>query len=710
MKKILSSLFVVASFAGVSAQNNLCSTADPFCSSNQYSFPAGVNSGTAEAGPNYGCLGTQPNPAWYFMQVSQSGNIDITMQSTPLVDIDFICYGPFSSLANACSQLTAGNTVDCSYSTAATEFCNIPNAQVGEFYLLLITNYSNTTCNVNFSQTGGVGATDCSILAPTVSNNGPLCEGDLLQLSAATVPGAVTYTWTGPGNFSSTDQNPIINPATTANSGTYMLIVTDGVTTDTAFTTVTVYPVPTATLNYTDTICAGGQVQLQGSGSVPGPGNGLIYQYDLDNNGVYEITSSTGDTLISSYFVIAGNYTVGFRVTSPGGCYDELDFIVRVYANPAVELTANSLEVCRGTSINLLAESNIINPPSLPSTLVTFRWDYDADGILDANDPGTGTNTNKQSAQSVLYNTPGSYYAYVTVTTSGQCSGTDSVQVVVHDLPVAGFSSPDVCGGTDIVLTDSSVIGQPDYLTGYSWSISDANGVVYTDNTSLGDLQTGLSPGTYTATLIVTSDKGCADTVSSTFSVYPEPVADFSYIMSCFKHNTFISEASGGTEPFFLDWDVNGDGESDSDMPTFEYVFDDAQDQDVTFTVTDANNCVSDTTITVSVKDGVNNPEMPNVMALTSPVGNNKLDFEMFAPGFNDCIDYTIAIFNRWGIKVYEAVNNISNPDLNCNACFTGKTSTGSTLEPGTYYWVLRGSGDEGQYDIEKNGTLTIFE
>jgi hypothetical protein len=709
MKKLALILLLIVSYAGASAQNNLCSGADPFCTTQNYSFPAGVNSGTAEPGPNYGCLGTQPNPAWYFLQIAQAGPIDITMQSTPLVDIDFICYGPFSSLTGACNNLTAGNTVDCSYSTAATEYCNIPNAQVGEFYLLLITNYSNAVCDVNFSQTGGTGATDCSILAPPVSNNGPLCDGELLQLTAGTIPGA-TYTWSGPNGFSSTTQNPVINPATLSNSGTYMLIVSDGVTTDTSFTTVQIYPVPTAVVTYTDTLCAGGTVSLQGSGSAPGPGNNLLYQYDLDNNGVYEITASTGDTVMSSYFVIAGTYTVGFRVTSPGGCYDEVDFTIRVFANPTVTLNANPLEVCKGTEMNLSAIGNIIYPPSLPSPIDLFTWDFDHDGITDATDAGTGSNNSKTSIQSVNYTTPGIYNATVVVTSTGGCSGKDSIELIVHDQPQAGFTSSTVCLGQQTTLTDTSNVAAPDVIDSYSWTITDGGSYNYT--ASQGSVNLDLpTTGSYTATVIVVTNAGCSDTAQSTIQVYPQPVADFSFVTGCFSHNTLMDASTDGTEPYALAWDLNNDGINDtSGLEVFEYIFPDSSDQNVTLSLVDANGCKDTVTILVDVKGGVSDPLMPNMMKLSSALGNNKLDFQQFAPGFNDCIDYTIAIYNRWGTMIYEATNETTNPDLMCAGCFTGHTTTGSTIEPGTYYYVLRGIGNNGQYDIEKNGTITVFE
>ena len=79
------------------------------------------------------------------MRIDEPGNLDIHMYSTPSHDIDFDCWGPFDDMTDACDQLSCDNMVDCCYSTASTEHCHINNAQNGQYYILLITNYSNDT-------------------------------------------------------------------------------------------------------------------------------------------------------------------------------------------------------------------------------------------------------------------------------------------------------------------------------------------------------------------------------------------------------------------------------------------------------------------------------------------------------------------------------------------------------------------------------------
>lgn len=194
MKNIYILLLIICSvtFAGYS-QNNYCNTALPFTTGLVYTFPAGVNTGSAEAGPNYGCLLSQPNPAWYYMQVADSGPINIHLATSEAQDIDFICWGPFTSPTAPCvNQLTAnctscpnntdnptfypsGNLVDCSFSTSWQEDCNIPNAITGEWYIFMITNYSNLACNIVFTQTNatitGHGTTNYAIMSQSNIND-----------------------------------------------------------------------------------------------------------------------------------------------------------------------------------------------------------------------------------------------------------------------------------------------------------------------------------------------------------------------------------------------------------------------------------------------------------------------------------------------------------------------------------------------------------
>tara|TARA_B100001758_G_C18416180_1_gene619921 strand:+ start:2813 stop:6766 length:3954 start_codon:yes stop_codon:yes gene_type:complete len=131
------------------------------------SYPAST-SGTATApGASFVCPGGSPitlNGAFFYFEVGTAGDIDLVMDPVdpftgallpPPQDLDFICWGPFNSTAVMCTQLQAVNRVDCSFSTATSETCNITGANVGDIYVIEVSNWasSGTTpnaCNIQF--------------------------------------------------------------------------------------------------------------------------------------------------------------------------------------------------------------------------------------------------------------------------------------------------------------------------------------------------------------------------------------------------------------------------------------------------------------------------------------------------------------------------------------------------------------------------------
>jgi gliding motility-associated-like protein len=178
------------------AQGVNCADMDPICTDVGATFTANTGT-TAEPGNDYGCLLTQPNPSWYYFEISNAGNIDMSLSAPS--DIDYVIWGPYPNLAAAqanCGTLGSGNIVDCSYSATANETPSITGAQVGEVYIMLITNYANAVQNVTLTQTGGTGATDCSIVA------NPPCFMSFFEANiSACDPATDTYDVTGVIDF-----------------------------------------------------------------------------------------------------------------------------------------------------------------------------------------------------------------------------------------------------------------------------------------------------------------------------------------------------------------------------------------------------------------------------------------------------------------------------------------------------------------------------
>lgn len=312
MKRILLLFLFIYQINNSYSQSSTCITATPFCTATSITYPASVNNGSGPVGPNYACLGSQPNPAYFYCKAVTGGNLTINLTNSSSVDIDYICWGPFTSAATGCaSGLTAGAT-SCSYSSSANETCIIPNMQPGEFYILMITNYSNQPTNITFSVTAGTASISCEEVCITHAYyNTPLCVDGTLQLLATDHLGQGDYTWSGPNGFSSTQQNSIQNNVTVNSSGYYF-----------------VNYVLDSSCNYTDSVL----VHVDTCGMLIG----RVYS-DANNNCSYDssesyianaqIKLSQNNTLVSwawtdaygyYYFdVPIGSYTIEF-VASPG--------------------------------------------------------------------------------------------------------------------------------------------------------------------------------------------------------------------------------------------------------------------------------------------------------------------------------------------------------------------------------------------------------
>ena len=122
--------------------------------------------------------------------------------------------------------------VDCSYSTSSKEFCYIPEAKTGEWYLFLVTNYSQKPGTISFEKTSGSATTNCKIIVDAMTV-GPVCEGESFELDVNNAPENATFLWTGPNGFVSTEKNPTISNATQENAGIYTVVmVSNGVSSD----------------------------------------------------------------------------------------------------------------------------------------------------------------------------------------------------------------------------------------------------------------------------------------------------------------------------------------------------------------------------------------------------------------------------------------------------------------------------------------------
>lgn len=473
MRKLLLFLFIVFSMTinSFSQNGSNCISAEPFCSDQSYSFPMGTGT-SSEAGPDYGCLYSQPNPYWYYLQVDQSGNITIYMESPTGNDIDFICWGPFASPTAPCTaQLTATNTVDCSYSSLEYETCNISSALTGQYYLMLITNYSNATGDIVFNQTdfgqSGAGSTDCSIITPcnisSVSTNVSACAP---ATNTYSVSGSVTFNdqpstgqliVTNSCTGSSVTMNaPFLSPASYSFSGiqsnSASCTITASFTDASACTFNTTYVAPPAcspcitSAGLDQTLCG-----LTTTLSATENPTDINTHWNVTPGISFSDINSPTSTITAS---LPGTYVLTWNATNNVGfsCTDDVTILFNQIPTSTFTISPTS---CFGDNATITYTGNA-------SSTSTYIW-----GWTNA----TFTPGNGQGPQIGSWSTTGNQVVTLSVIENG-CTSilTSSVNTLIPTTLISSVTSTNVnCyGATTGTATVTQIGGTPPYS--YQWS------------------------------------------------------------------------------------------------------------------------------------------------------------------------------------------------------------------------------------------------
>jgi hypothetical protein len=554
---LLFNLFVNVLFAQPwrDGQNYTCETASPFCTGTQYAFPAGVNAGYGQPGPCYDCLINTPNPAWYYLKVANPGNLIIEMQSEPPRDIDFCAWGPFNNL-NCCDQLFCYKVVSCSYGGSSAETCTIPNGLSGQYYMFVITNISNLPCNIIFTQTGGTGTTDCTILPPPCSNNSPICVGQTLQLNAASVLSA-TYHWSGPDGFSSGAQNPAIPDAQLINAGDYYLHLTiNGIPdNDSSKTTAYIYQ-PVADAGNDTIIQNGVFTTLHGSAS---QGSGS-YQYHWEPANLLidpDIASPTTVNLFS---------TTLFTVTATDNAAncDVQDMVTVFVAGGALAVNAVAipLTICSGQTTQLQSFG------SGGTGNYTYSWSGPGGFISNLQNP---------SVQPPVTST------YTIMVNDGFNTASNTVTVNVDQLPVADPGvNQSIPNGTYTFLDGSVTGGTSNYF--FSWAPTDK-----LINPNVQQPQTTILTATTVYSLTVTDlVTNCVSNNPANVSIEvtggplnANPVATPGWICRGDTAQLHASAGGGNVGYYQYEWNSNPSGFSSSEAEPYVYPV-----ENTTYTVT----------------------------------------------------------------------------------------------------------------------------
>ncbi|MGC1471988.1 MAG: gliding motility-associated C-terminal domain-containing protein [Psychroserpens sp.] len=465
--------------------NIICENAENFCAEAGGALTTSNIIGIPDP-TDIACLSSAPNPTWNILQIGDSGVIEIEIAQTDAagggLDVDFVLWGPFVSVEDACGNLDFGcptpddcpnnvgfgsdpnfypfgNIVDCSYSGAAIENLTIDNALAGEIYILLVTNFSDDPGTISISQTNTGDDDDGNITAEIEVDLGAdqnFCGFETFVLNADS-PFADTYEWYADGFIIDGETEASL---TVSETNTYTVIAYDEQCDAQAQDSITVVfgdevvsnPVPdivTCDDASADEI-EDFDLESQTAGVL---GDQNATDFNVTYHLSLEDAQNDAGALTSPYTNISNPQTIFVRIEDADAefCSNTTRTFDLIISGPTPTATSASIEVCDddadGVSLFDLASNNlnILNGQSDVDFTVSY---YETEANAEV-----GTNAIDTS---VLYNSASqTIYARVESNISFDCYATTPIELLVKPLPITTFNAEfdyEVCPDATVAI------------------------------------------------------------------------------------------------------------------------------------------------------------------------------------------------------------------------------------------------------------------
>lgn len=248
--------------------------------------------------------------------LAASGLVESSPIPTVTVNDASVCAG---SLATVTATPGTGAVSDYSYvwtvPAGAADPGNLPifTTSVAGVYSVVITDVATTCVSLSDSGTVTINPT------PVVTVNSPsVCSGVEATITATTNnPGDFSYSWTVPLGASNPGNVASFN---TSVAGTYSVVVTDNVTNcvaNSASGTLTVNPLPTATVSSSGTVCAGSSASIIFTAT---PNSIVSYNIDNGVTSTINVGPSGVATLTISLLVTSTINLESVVLADPPGC------------------------------------------------------------------------------------------------------------------------------------------------------------------------------------------------------------------------------------------------------------------------------------------------------------------------------------------------------------------------------------------------------
>ena len=381
------------------------------------------------------------------------------------------------------------------------------------------------------------------------------------------------------GTIDDTTQNPFHTYPAAGTYTTLLAVTTANGCRDTISTQVQAFALNDPIVSFTSiNLCNGSPMQFTDQSTTTA---GVInkWAWDFDFDGIIDSRIQYPSHSFPSY----GTFPVVLTVKNSYGCVGTDTINVIVHPEPIANFA--TADVCYGSTTQFTDQSTI---NGVGNTITTWSWDF-----------GDGAPIDNSPNPSHTYVSPGTYVVVLTVITNNGCSSTIQKNTVVYPNPTADFSFNTVCLGQATSFSDLSVvIGNGNNNYALNWDFGDGTNAII-QNPS----HTYLNPGTYNVTLVITTNKGCIDSITKQIVVHPNPAAAFIQTNVCLGTVMQFTDASTITNGNTItgwswDFDNNGSIDDNTQNPSYNYLA--VGTYTVKFTVTSNNGCTK--TITQQVK------------------------------------------------------------------------------------------------------------
>jgi len=494
------------------------------------------------------------------------------------------------------------------------------------------------SCTVQATATVAINANTVSVLGNTL-----ICAG---QSTTLTLSNGLYHNWSDGGSGSSLNnfftQSVTATPSVTT---TYTAIATTGASgyycVGWAVTTVSVITSFSANATASNTlICAGSSVTL--TASAPGTAN-----YSWNDGGSSSLSSYTSPTVIASPQSTT-TYTLNAALGSSGGCTASSVITISVVPVPALSLSPGSFVICAGASATLTANATGAS---------TYSWSSGQTGNVIVVSPTTPT-------------------VYTVSASNGICSAQATGSVDIEAAPVISVNPAEICVGQSATLTATGA-------DSYTWLGTGA---------SSGTLI--VSPGTTsTYTLTGESSLGCAAQPLIATVVVIDVTADFreAPVLASYPLNSTVELTNSSVGALSYTWRLC-DG-SVLNATNTAVTLKDTGICCIRLLASRAS-CYDSISRCIHVI-GESQIVIPNVFTPNNDGVNDV--FKIRSSGLRAL---SCAIFDRWGLKMYEW----NTPE----GFWDGKTKSG-TAPDGTYFYILHYTDSGNTSHIDK-GFLTLLK